>query len=164
MDWKKLEREIIALRRDFHKYPESAWTEFRTSSLVAERLSRLGYELTVGLDTVEVSAIMGRPPEPEIDRHIARAKEQGGSAAWIDRMRRYPGVVAVLPTGRPGPVTSLRFDMDCVDVDETKAPEHRPNKEDFSSVNDFLAHTCGHDAHTAIGLGLADVLMEERAP
>jgi aminobenzoyl-glutamate utilization protein A len=162
MDWNKLEQEIIALRRDFHKYPESAWTEFRTSSLVAERLSGRGYDLRAGLDTLEVSAVMGRPSEAEIDRHIARAKEQGGSAIWIDRLRRYPGVVAVLRTGRPGPVTSLRFDMDCVDVEETNAAGHRPNKEDFASVNGLLAHTCGHDAHTAIGLGLADVLMEEK--
>jgi aminobenzoyl-glutamate utilization protein A len=162
MDWEKLGRDVTALRRDFHKYPESAWTEFRTSSLVAARLSGLGYKLTVGLDTMDVPSVMGRPSEAEIDRHIARAKEQGGDAAWIDKMQRYPGVVAVLSTGRPGPVTSLRFDIDCVDVEETDAPGHCPNAEGFSSVNALLAHTCGHDAHTAIGLGLAEVLMAEK--
>ena len=63
MDWTKRERELIALRRDLHQYPEGAWTEFRTSSIVAERLSRLGYDLKIGLDTVELSAVMGRPSE-----------------------------------------------------------------------------------------------------
>lgn len=162
MDLNRLERELIALRRDLHKHPESAWTEFRTSSIVADRLEKMGYALTVGLDTIEPSAVMGRPSEAEIDAHIERAKSQGGDAAWIDRMRRFPGVVATLKTGRPGPVVSLRFDMDCVDVDESKEPGHRPVKEGFASVNDLLMHACGHDAHTAIGLGVAEVLMEKK--
>ena len=161
-DWKKLERELVELRRDIHKYPESAWTEFRTSSIVAEHLEKLGYELKIGLDTLELSAVMGRPSEPEIDRHIERAQAQGGSPVWIDKMRRYPGVVATLKTGRPGPVIALRFDMDCVDVAEDADPSHRPNKEGFASVNALLMHSCGHDAHTAIGLGTAEVLMENK--
>ena len=162
MDWNKMQQELVALRRDFHKYPESAWTEFRTASLVADRLEKMGYDLTVGVDTIELSAVMGRPDEKEIDAQIERAKKQGGDAAWIDRMRRYPGVVATLKTGRPGPVVSLRFDMDCVDVDEDKSPSHRPQKEGFASENPLLMHSCGHDAHTAIGLGVAEVLMEKK--
>ena len=160
MDWERLEKVVIETRRDLHQYPESAWTEFRTSALIAARLEKLGYDLTVGLDTVELSAVMGRPPQ--VDAHIERAKGQGGDLAWIGRMRGYPGVVALLKTGRPGPVISLRFDMDCVDVDEAENPEHRPNREGFASVNPHLAHACGHDAHTAIGLGLAEVLMERK--
>jgi aminobenzoyl-glutamate utilization protein A len=162
LDWDKLERDLIAWRRDLHKYPESAWTEFRTSSLVADRLEKLGYDLTVGVDTVELSAIMGRPPQPEIETHIQRAKRQGGDAVWIDKLREYPGVVATLKTKKPGPVVAVRFDMDCVDVDETKLPGHLPNKEGFASANDLLMHACGHDAHTAMGLGLATVLMAEK--
>ncbi|MDR2136945.1 MAG: amidohydrolase [Synergistaceae bacterium] len=155
-----MEQDLIALRRDLHKYPESAWTEFRTSSLVAERLEKLGYELTVGLDTVEPSAVMGRPSQAEIDGHVERAKQQGGNPGWIDKLRKYPGVVSILRTGKPGPVISLRFDMDCVDVDETKMPGHRPNKEGFASVNSLLMHACGHDAHTSIGIGAAEALAE----
>ena len=94
MDWRKLERDLIDIRRDLHRYPEAAWTEFRTSSLIAERLERLGCKPRVGLDTVETSAVMGRPSEEEIDRHIGRAVTQGGNLAWIEAMRRYLGVVA----------------------------------------------------------------------
>ena len=158
MDWRKLERDLIDIRRDLHRYPEAAWTEFRTSSLIAERLERLGCKPRVGLDTVETSAVMGRPSEEEIDRHIGRAVTQGGNLAWIEAMRRYPGVVAVLDTERPGPVVSLRFDIDCVEVDEDTSPDHRPVREGFASVNPHLMHACGHDAHTAIGLGVAEVL------
>lgn len=39
-----LTEKIIAYRRDFHKYAETAWTEFRTASLVAEYLDKLGYK------------------------------------------------------------------------------------------------------------------------
>ena len=162
LNWEKLEQDLIAWRRDLHKYPESAWTEFRTSSLVARHLEKLGYSLTVGEDTVDPSAVMGRPPQPEIDAHIQRAKRQGGDAEWIDKLGQYPGVVATLKTGKPGPVVSIRFDMDCVDVDETALPDHRPNQEGFASLNDLLTHACGHDAHTAMGLGLGTVLMAKK--
>ncbi|AFQ45224.1 M20 metallopeptidase family protein [Desulfosporosinus meridiei] len=41
-----LEDELIALRRDFHKYPELGYQEFRTSGMIAEYLSSLGLEVT----------------------------------------------------------------------------------------------------------------------
>ncbi len=55
MDWRELDREgttplgrMIEMRRDLHRCPEAAWTELRTSSLVAARLERLGYAPRVG--------------------------------------------------------------------------------------------------------------------
>lgn len=41
-----LEEELIALRRDFHKYPELGYQEFRTSGLIAEYLGSLGLEVS----------------------------------------------------------------------------------------------------------------------
>ena len=75
-------------------------------------------------------------------------------------MGRYTGVTADLDTGRPGPTLALRFDMDCVDVGEDTSPDHRPAKEGFASVNSCRMHACGHDAHTAISLGVAELLAE----
>ncbi len=40
---------FTALRRDIHQHPEIGFKEFRTSDVVAERLQRLGYEVTRGL-------------------------------------------------------------------------------------------------------------------
>jgi len=37
-----LEQELIALRREFHRYPESGWTEFRTTVRIIEELEKLG--------------------------------------------------------------------------------------------------------------------------
>ena len=162
MDLKELERRMIETRRDLHRFPEPAWTEFRTSALVAARLEELGYAPRAGREVIDEGSVMGRPSEAEIDQEIARAVEQGGDRGWIERMGRYTGVTADLDTGRPGPTLAFRFDMDCVDVGEDTSPDHRPAKEGFASVNPCRMHACGHDAHTAIGLGVAEFLTEMR--
>ena len=160
MDLKELERRMIETRRDLHRFPEPAWTEFRTSALVAARLEELGYAPRTGSEVIDEGSVMGRPSEEQIDREIARAVEQGGDRGRIERMGRYTGVTADLDTGRPGPTLAFRFDMDCVDVGEDMSPDHRPAKEGFASVNPCRMHACGHDAHTAIGLGVAELLAE----
>jgi len=65
------------------------------------------------------------------------------------------GVVAVLRGGRPGPVVGYRADMDAV-------PSHDPDPVDFRSIVPGVRHICGHDVHTAIGLGVAEALASVR--
>ena len=55
MDLKKIyaeldamEPEMICARRDFHKYAESAWTEFRTTSKIVQFLRGLGLDVKAG--------------------------------------------------------------------------------------------------------------------
>lgn len=66
------------------------------------------------------------------------------------------GVVGVLVGGRPGGVVALRADIDALPIEETKALP-------FKSRNPGVMHACGHDAHTAILLGAAEVLAGQRA-
>ena len=65
------------------------------------------------------------------------------------------GVVGLLTGGQPGPVLMQRFDMDALAIQEDNQVEYR-------SVVDGVMHACGHDAHTAIGMGAAALLGRRR--
>ena len=69
---------LIAERRDFHRYAESGWTEFRTISLIARRLVDLGFDVKVGRDVLDPDARMGVPDADVLEAAWARAKGQGG--------------------------------------------------------------------------------------
>ena len=61
------------------------------------------------------------------------------------------GVVAVLEGGTDRPVVMLRFDMDALPITEESRTE-------YVSQNPGVMHACGHDAHMAIGLGVASLM------
>ena len=158
-----LKDKTVARRRDFHKHAESAWTEFRTASLVAQALADLGYQVLTGGEVVEASAMMGVPTKAELDRHVDRALSQGADRSWVEKMRGgKTGVVGVLKCAKAGPTVALRVDMDANDLVEAEDEKHRPFREGFASVNSGAMHACGHDGHTAVGLGVAEVLAGMR--
>jgi amidohydrolase len=66
------------------------------------------------------------------------------------------GVVAVLKGGRPGPVVAVRADLDALPIQEVG---NAPYKSQIPGVK----HACGHDVHTTIELGVAEVLSGMRA-
>ena len=65
------------------------------------------------------------------------------------------GVVAEIGSG-DGPVIGIRADMDALPILEKTG---RP----YSSQNAGVMHACGHDAHTAILLGVAHLLKQSQA-
>jgi len=79
----------------------------------------------------------------------------------------HTGVVGILKGGRPGPVVALRADMDALPVaEEVDLPFKSTVKTEWSGMQCGVMHACGHDAHTAILMGVAEVLAEirERIP
>jgi len=60
------------------------------------------------------------------------------------------GVVAELGTSN-GPAIGLRVDMDALPIEECTGLS-------FASTSPGLMHACGHDIHTAVGLGVAMLL------
>jgi hippurate hydrolase len=64
------------------------------------------------------------------------------------------GVVGVLKNGS-GPTIGLRADMDALPIQELGAPDHK-------SQHKGCMHACGHDGHTAMLLGAARYLAEQK--
>lgn len=149
---------VVAERRDFHRHAETGWLEFRTASLIARRLADLGLHVAVGPKVIDDEARMG-VPEPEVlEAAWTRAHEQGGDTAFLEALRGgFTGVVGTCGNA-DGPTIGLRFDIDALDLVESEASDHRPAAQGFASVNRGATHACGHDAHAAIGLGVARVL------
>lgn len=116
----------------------------------------------------EIEALV--PRLREIRRDIHRHPELGFEEvrtqelvrAWLQERGYQPrasaetGLVADLHPGAAGPTIALRADLDCLPMHESTDLPHR-------SVHDGRAHKCGHDGHTAILLGVADVLARHRA-
>ena len=74
------------------------------------------------------------------------------------------GVVAIIQGGKPGPRVALRADMDALPVTEQVAlPFASKATATFNGQSTGVMHACGHDAHTAILLGIADALVAMRA-
>ncbi|MGI0106843.1 M20 metallopeptidase family protein [Salinimicrobium sp. WS361] len=65
------------------------------------------------------------------------------------------GVVGVLKGGKEGKTVAWRADIDAMASDV-------PDVVDFPSVNEGIRHICGHDVHTTIGLGIANVLSQQK--
>jgi len=120
-----LEGRVVEWRRDFHRHPELANREVRTSAKVAEHLRALGLEVRTGM--------------------------------------AHTGVVAIVEGRLPGPTVLLRADMDALPVTEkSDLPFRSMATGEFRGRSVGVMHACGHDAHTAILMGAAEVLVQFR--
>lgn len=65
------------------------------------------------------------------------------------------GVVGILKGAKEGKRIAWRADIDAIATD-------MPDVVSFSSENEGIRHICGHDAHTTIGMGIANVLASQK--
>ena len=102
----------------------------------------------------------------DIHRHPELGNREVRTGTLVaDRLRglglevRHPvaktGVVGILKGGRPGAVVAVRADLDALPIQER-------NDVPYKSENPGVKHACGHDAHTTILLGTAEVLSKLR--
>jgi amidohydrolase len=75
----------------------------------------------------------------------------------------HTGVVGTLVGGKPGPVIALRADMDALPVTErVDLPYASKVRSTYNGQDVGVMHACGHDAHVAILMGVAEVLAARR--
>ena len=102
-----------------------------------------------------------------LHRKAERSEQEYGTMALITRQLHAlgipcragiaeTGVVGLIEGARPGPVIALRADIDALPIQEENG------EIDYASENPGVMHACGHDAHTAILLGVAELLMQLR--
>ena len=76
----------------------------------------------------------------------------------------HTGVVGLLEGALPGPVVALRADMDALPVaEEVDVPFASKARTTWNGEDVGVMHACGHDAHTAILMGVATLLAGQRA-
>ncbi|HYC60351.1 MAG TPA: amidohydrolase, partial [Thermoanaerobaculia bacterium] len=75
----------------------------------------------------------------------------------------HTGVIGILRGGKPGKVVALRADMDALPVTEqVDLPFASKVRATYNGQEVGVMHACGHDAHVAILLGVAEVLAGMR--
>ena len=107
---------MIRFRRDLHRHPEPGWREFYTTARIIGALREHGIPVKYGKEIIHRDFLWGYPAQEELDACMKRAGSQGADAGIIEEMEGFTGAMAVIDTGIPGPVTALRFDIDCNDV------------------------------------------------
>lgn len=143
-------------RRDLHQYPEVGWTEYRTTFRLGEELTALGFQVTLGKDALESDERMGVPSIEVLSAAEKRALKEGVPESWLEKMKGgHTGIVAQWDTGREGPHVAFRFDIDALPIIESNQDTHLPQREGFCSVYNDSMHSCAHDGHATIGIGLA---------
>lgn len=75
----------------------------------------------------------------------------------------HTGVVGILKGNKPGKVIALRADIDALPVTErNNLPFKSTVKSEFLGTKTGVSHACGHDAHTAILMGVAEILSKNK--
>ena len=132
--------EVVAIRRQLHQHPELSFCEKDTAELIKRCLAskNIEYQSDIAGNGV-VATIIGKSSFRAKSRNLLQSNE-------ISPLRYAP----VEMTER---VIALRADMDALPIQEqTDLP--------YRSVNDGVMHACGHDAHTAMLLGIAFILND----
>jgi amidohydrolase len=127
-------------------------------------------------DEINTSADKILPKVIEWRRHLHKYPELGNrefkTAEYIEKHLRSlglevrtkiakTGVVGILKGSQPGPVIGLRADIDALPVTErVEVPFKSTETTEYSGQKVGVMHACGHDTHTAMLMGTAEVLSK----
>lgn len=75
----------------------------------------------------------------------------------------HTGVVGVIKGSKPGKVVALRADIDALPVTERNDLEFKSEvTSEFLGKKVGVMHACGHDTHTAILMGVAEIMSKNK--
>ncbi|SHE34396.1 aminobenzoyl-glutamate utilization protein A [Seinonella peptonophila] len=153
--------KVVEWRREFHRYPEIGFTEFFTASKVIETLRSLGFSVLYGQDAMDGAARFGVPAKEILEKAYHQAMKRGANPALLESMKGgYTAVVGILQGKESGPTLAYRFELDALPIEESQSTDHLPHRFEFRSRLKGQMHACGHDAHLAIGLGVAEKIAD----
>lgn len=157
------------LRRDLHRHPEPAWCEYYTTGRIIEELRRIDVDsLSVGSELLSEEHLKAVPDRSTREEWYRKAQSTDLDEDVLDILEgELTGVGATIDgqdgttvRGSEAPTVALRVDIDALPVRESTDADHRPMADGFRSENGGFMHACGHDAHVAIGLGVAEAAVE----
>ncbi|MDF2180103.1 amidohydrolase [Aliiglaciecola sp. CAU 1673] len=142
-------------------------------------LALLGFSALATAQDVEQRATQIEPKVIEWRRHFHQHPELSNrefeTAKYIEKYLRglglevqtgvaKTGVVAILDSGKPGPVVALRADMDGLPVLEQNDLPFRSKVTGEHNGNKVpVMHACGHDTHMAMLMGAAKILTDMKS-
>jgi len=116
------------------------------------RLTRLASEIAPAM--ISFRRDLHQNPEVGWHEHRTTRKVVASLLDWrIDPVIRPEGTGLIADVGEGSPTVGFRADLDALPIAEEVNPSYR-------SLVPGVMHACGHDAHTAIGLGTAWVLQQ----
>ncbi len=139
-----------------------------TSSAVAQQTSA---ELEVAAASIESKVVAWRRDfhaHPELSNREVRtakivAKHLRALGLEVHTGIAHTGVAGLLRGRKPGRTIALRADMDALPVTEqTDVPFKSKVTTQFRGETVGVMHACGHDAHVAILMGVAEILAHRR--
>ncbi|MFA5851617.1 MAG: M20 family metallopeptidase [Spirochaetales bacterium] len=126
---------IRSHRRALHEIPELGFAEIETSAYIRKELDALGVAYTAGIGGTGIVARIGG---------TGSARLAGGGLVGGASTGEAKGKSAL--SGRK---VAIRADMDALPIQEE-------GEKSYTSTHAGKMHACGHDAHTAMLLGVAE--------
>ena len=87
IDFDYLQRIQTEHRRSIHMYPENAWTEFRTTSLIIDKLEEFGIPYLYGKDIHTKGERYGLPSDEYFEMCYKRAIDEGADPERVEKMK-----------------------------------------------------------------------------
>jgi len=129
-----LQPNLVKWRRQLHQFPELGFQEKRTASLISAQLTAYGIPHQTAIAQTGIVATIT------------------GTKARIENAPESQGIKL---NNSQHPVFAIRADMDALPIQEE-------NITDYRSQIERMMHACGHDGHTAIAIGTAIYLWQNR--